>query len=72
MKISDHLMHGKTDDGETILFPYTRYENVLGSPKIVTDLETFKGAPFFFLQSDEVEVDDTIINELLGIENISE
>ena len=65
---TDQLMHGKTDGGEeVILFPITRYENVLGSPKVVDDLDSFVGAPFFFYQADEVEVADEYVDSLLGI-----
>lgn len=68
MKMTDHLMHIKTDNEEMIAFPFTRYDNVFGSPKIVTDLTTFKGAPFFFYQTDEVEVEDDVVNTLIGVE----
>ena len=68
-KLTDHLMHVKTAEGEEMIaFPFTRYDNVLGSPKIVTDLTTFKGAPFFFYQTDEVEVDDSVVNTLIGVQ----
>lgn len=71
-RLTDHLMHVKNEDGkEMIVFPFTRYENVFGSPKIVTDLSTFKGAPFFFYQTDEVEVDDSVINTIMGTNIIS-
>ena len=71
-KITDHLMHIKTNDGqEMIAFPFTRYDNILGSPKIVNDLSTFKGAPFFFYQTDEVDVDDNTINIIMGTTVIS-
>lgn len=65
---TDQLMHGKADGGEeVILFPITRYENILGSPKIVTDLDAFVGAPFFFYGTDTVEVDDDALDKMLGV-----
>ena len=57
---------------EVILFPITRYENILGAPKVVDNLEDFVGAPFFFYQTDEVEVSDDVIDSLLGVATVSD
>lgn len=66
--LTDTLIHDKMSNGEeVIMFPYTRYDNVLGSPKIVTDLESFHGAPFFFLSTYTVEVDDETLTTILGM-----
>ena len=64
----DHLIHVQLSDGtETILFPITRYDTLLGSPKVVTDMNTFNGAPFFFYQTDEVDVDRATLEQMIGI-----
>lgn len=64
----NHLIHGKMNDGEeVIMFPYTTYDNILGKPCVVTDLETFPGAPFFFYENETIEVADATIEALYGI-----
>ena len=64
----DHLIHDRLSDGsEVILFPITRYEALMGAPKVVEDMETFHGAPFFFYQTDEVDVDRALIEQMIGI-----
>ena len=71
--LSDILIHDKMSDGtETIMFPITRYDNIMGSPKIVSDLTTFHGAPFFFYAADTVEINDDELNALIGISTTSE
>jgi hypothetical protein len=69
----DHLMHGKMENGEeVILFPITRFDNLLGAPQIVTDMDKFAGAPFFFYTTDTVEVTSATIEELTGINTDSD
>lgn len=62
----NHLQHNKTGTGEdVIIFPITRYENVLGAPKLVTDINSFPGAPFFLYQTDTVDVDESVLKAML-------
>ena len=71
--LTDLLIHGKMDDGsETIMFPITRYDNIMGSPKIVSDLSTFSGAPFFFYSTDTVEINDDELTAIIGISSIAD
>lgn len=67
MPASDSILHVKDSDRtERILFPVTRYENILGAPRVIDDIETTTafGAPFLFLKVDEVELTDEEINEM--------
>jgi hypothetical protein len=71
-KTYNHLQHNKTGSGEDVItFPYTRYENVLGAPKLVTDIESFPGAPFFLYQTDSVDVDETLLKNMLKQANLT-
>lgn len=66
--LGDTLIHDKMSNGEeVILFPYTRYDNVMGAPKVVADMESFHGAPFFFMVTDTVEIADEDLEAMLGI-----
>lgn len=65
---TDVLLHEKTSDGEDLIsFPITRYENLLGSPKVVSDISSFNGASFFFYKKDEVDVPEDVLNTMIGI-----
>ena len=64
---SDVLLHAKDSDrSERVIFPITRYDNILSSPKMVSDVETSYGAPFLLLQTDEVEIDEDELYNLCG------
>lgn len=64
---SDVLLHAKESDrSERVIFPITRYDNILSSPKMVSDVETSYGAPFLLLQTDEVEIDEDELYNLCG------
>lgn len=66
--IMDHLIHDKLSSGEeVILLPITRYDNILGSPKVVTDLNEFIAAPFFLYVKDEVEMDAETLGLMIGV-----
>lgn len=48
---------GFTNDGDPGTFmalPFTKYDNVLGRPRVAETLQRLYGAPFVFLQSEEV------------------
>ena len=64
---SDVLLHAKDSDrSERVIFPITRYDNVLSSPKMVEDVNTSFGAPFLLLQTEEVELTEDEIYNLCG------
>lgn len=71
--VADHLIHGKSDNGEeVILLPYTRYDNVMGAPRVVSTYDDYIPAPFFFLKTDEVDLTADEINTLVGVQMASE
>lgn len=71
--VADQLIHGKSDNGEeVILLPITRYDNVMGAPRVVSSYEDYIPAPFFFLKTDEVDLSADEINTLVGVEIASE
>ena len=56
---SDVLMHAKTSDkNEKVIFPFTKYNNVLSAPNIVEDVSASYGAPFLLLVTDKVTMDE--------------
>ena len=68
-QIRSSLIHIKDANGEEIiLFPYTRYDNILGAPKVVknTDDATSIGAPFILVETDTVDVDISVMTSLYG------
>ena len=67
---SDVLMHQKdTSETERIVFPYTRYANILSAPSVVTDSDEIFGAPFHLLEIENEEEEMTVseIRKLLGL-----
>jgi hypothetical protein len=64
---SDVLLHQKdTSETERIIFPFTRYRNILGGPSVVSDVDEIYGAPFHFLETEEEEIPISEIRELVG------
>ena len=64
---SDALLHLKDSDRtERIVFPFTRYDNVLGSPTVIDDVTELTDAPFHLLKLDEEELTISEIRELCG------
>lgn len=66
---SDVLLHQKdTSETERVVFPFTRYKNILSAPSVVTDADESYGAPFHLLEMEEEEEEMTIseIRELFG------
>lgn len=71
--VTDFIMHAKVDDDctegmERVLFPFTRYSNILNSPKVVSKTDDAPGAPFALLRMPEYEeeMDISDIRELCG------
>lgn len=67
---SDVLLHSKdSDKTERIIFPITRYQNIIGAPSFLNSetsiLESY-GAAFMLLQTDTVSIDEDILNEITG------
>ena len=51
MTVSDTLLHIKdSDTTENVILPITRYDNVMNSPRVVTDGDNI-GAPFVLLKT---------------------
>lgn len=67
LPMADVLLHGKPSDREEILgFPITRYDNIVGSPSVVTP-QTLKGsAPFQLLRTDSVDLSISTIRQMCG------
>ena len=66
MTVSDTLLHVKNSDKtESVILPITRYENVMNSPRVVTDGDN-NGAPFVLLKTDEEVVSIETIRKLCG------
>ena len=49
-----------------ILFPITRYDNILNRPIVSSDILSSKNPDFLLVPTDTVEIDDGIIYELFG------
>lgn len=64
---SDVIMHVKdANDEERVMFPVTRYQNLMSAPSIVKDGDDTPGAPYHLLEMDEEEVDITELRKLCG------
>ena len=64
---SDVILHAKeSDKSERIVFPVTRYENIMSSPKMIADISTANDAPFLLLQESSVEIDEVELHNLCG------
>ena len=63
--ISDTLLHVKDSDlTEKVVMPITRYKNVLNAPRVVTNKNSVKGAPFLFYETDSEELTTAEIRKL--------
>ena len=61
---SDVVMHNKENDGNRLIFPITRYQNLLGAPTHVKSLSTLIGAPFLLLETETVSMTEEELYEL--------
>lgn len=70
---SDGFLHeiieesGKKEQ-KRIIFPATRYSNVLNRPVVTESVESSKNPDFLLLSTDSEELDDKDIYELFGQE----
>ena len=66
MTVSDTLLHIKdSDTTENVILPITRYDNVMNSPRVVTDGDNI-GAPFVLLKTDEEAISIETLRKLCG------
>ena len=62
---SDVILHAKdSDTSERIIFPVTRYDNIISSPKMISDISASHKAPFLLLKETSVDIDE---EELLAL-----
>lgn len=67
LSMRDNLLHGKTSKGEeTIVFPITRYQNILGSPNMISSVENYHGSPFVLYNTDNVDVPLETLTAIFG------
>lgn len=65
---SDVILRHKDDHNvESIIFPVTRYANVMNSPKVISNISDAKNAPYVLLQTDSVQLTNNEINSLFNI-----
>ena len=66
MTVSDSLLHIKNSDTtENVILPITRYDNVMNSPRVVTDGDNI-GAPFVLLKTGEEAISIETLRKLCG------
>ena len=64
---ADAILHLKvSDDEKRLLFPATRYANVVGRPTVVADANNLSGAPFGLYKTDTENVSIADIRSLVG------
>jgi len=64
---TDVLMHDKDSDRtERVVFPYTRYANVISAPAVITTEIEVHGAPFHLLKTGKKTLTETEIYALCG------
>ena len=61
------LRHKDENNVESIIFPITRYANIMNSPKVVSNISDAKSAPYVLLQTDSVQLTNSEINSLFSI-----
>lgn len=65
--MTDILLHQKDATGsEIIAFPISRYATLLGSPKVITNVNHAYGAPFVLLEMEEFDVPLAEVRSLCG------
>ncbi|HAU85282.1 MAG TPA: hypothetical protein DCW90_07205 [Lachnospiraceae bacterium] len=71
-RIQDILLHVKdksnlTDEENAfIAFPYTKYENVLGRPRVAESTQNIFGAPFILVTSMQDDMDEEEYVRMFG------
>lgn len=61
------LRHKDEHNTESIIFPVTRYANIMNSPKMISNISDAKNAPYVLLQTDSVQLTNNEINSLFNI-----
>ena len=70
IKHEDAVLHevieenGKFSEG--IIYPITRYDNILNSPKVTKDITEANNAPFLLFASEEDDILDTDVYKLIN------
>lgn len=72
-KYSDVLLHAKEQVSETefdkrVIFPFTRYQNVINAPRVSKNFATSNNPSFMLYVTDEGEIDDAVVFNLFGCE----
>jgi len=72
IEYSDVVLHSKTIEDETttngIIFPITRYANILNSPKVVSDPSSANNPDFLLLKTGTETIADNEIYSMIGVE----
>lgn len=64
-RLTDVFLHDRDSDRtESIIFPITRYRNVLNAPNIVERIDECPGAPFLLCKTGTVELTEEKIKKL--------
>lgn len=71
-KKEDVLLHTKSSENEntpSVTFPVTRWENVLGAPRLLsaTDMEKSFPSQYAFVQTGEITITDEEYNACFGM-----
>lgn len=67
LPMADVLIHGKPSErDEVIVFPITRYQNVVGAPALVTPNTIKTSAPFQMVVTDTVDLPAATIRQMCG------
>ena len=70
IKHKDSVLHevieenGKFSEG--IIYPITRYDNILNSPKVTKDITEANNPPFLLFASEEDDILDTDVYKLIN------
>ena len=71
VRYTDSFLHeiieenGKKKKGG-ILFPFTRYANILNRPLVTDDIKSSKNPDFLLVKTESFDLDDSIVFELFG------
>ena len=71
IRYSDSFLHeiieenGKKKKGG-LLFPFTRYANILNRPIVTNDIKSSKNPEFLLVKTESFVLDDSIVFELFG------
>ena len=67
---SDVVLHAKdSDTTERIIFPITRYSNIMHAPKMINSVTGPVAAPFLLLKETMVEIEEEELHKLTNALN---